>query len=275
MISVKVCGPSSTKSKNQAGYAILAMTFVAATIIAMMLVVANQSFNSSAASRSKVKEQLAALDVMKDLAVMIRRSYDMAQTNNGICPAGSYVAHSPELRDSAGVAVPLCFPIGIDSCLAHPMDPDPPLKEQWVDTTTNPVLCFEFAAPRGQRVNISFRVNPETSKTAWLEFRKSWLQEAEEVIASAGRIVASANPIPKAQAQELADREPWYPREAVIAVGGLALSSDNPPPHASRTCTDDDTLCITYSACLRMSGCRGSAEARPLEEFVQTVGLER
>lgn len=263
------------RKSPQSGFGILALTLVAAVIIGGMIFVANESFKGSAASRSRVKEQVAALDVMKDLAILLRRSYDVARAHNEVCPPALFITHSPVLVGSDGQPVPLCFPRGIESCVSHPMDPNPAAKDQWNLSTPNPVLCFHGSPSNFQRINISFRVNPATTTTVWNEFRQKWMEKLGD---GAEKFVQQLDPLPRAEAQaELGDLKVWYPKMAVLNAAGLAMQSNAASPHNVRSCASPSTLCISYSVCLRMEGCRGTsnAAARPLEEFLQTVALDR
>lgn len=277
----------------------MVMTFVAAIVIALMIFTANEAFKASAMARGHTKEQLAALSLFKDIGVLIRRAYDVAEAHHlnkaaaPNCPA-NYVQVALKRDPIASPATYvngfayLCFPKDTESdgsdsgsCVLHPLDSKQ--MENVVDKyslKSHPRICFTgFPTNNRQMIHLAFGLDPRQGKDYWTAQYKKWGVEEDSFNRQVARIGRHLDLLPQARAQNDTNA-PWFPPVADLNTAAMGFKVSAEPVVApstrsfsNRECSDKNTLCVTYSVCLRINGC-GLASDVNNESFVQTVGLD-
>lgn len=223
--------------RNAQGLATISMVLMGLAFIAVLIGAVNMSSNRYSEQQAKLQEEIAAMTVMKDVALMVRRAYDISVGRGAAgCPGPGTITYERTIN-----GVRYCFPRGANSCTRHPFE------TANLNAAPNlPMLCLDPSAPGNiKRVNVA----------AWDEAPahtedRPWVDRARERFAE---LMDRAKPslIERAYAQNAP--KPWYPD-----VGGT-LNYNTPPtfPAAVRalhahTC-GPGLPCVTLSVCLRLN----------------------
>lgn len=229
---------------NQKGLATISMVLMGLAFIAVLLGAVNLTSGRYSEQQAKLQEEIAAMTVMKDVALMVRRAYDISVGRGAAgCPAPGTVTYERTIN-----GVRYCFPRRVNSCTRHPFE------TANLDQAPNlPLLCLDPSTPGNiKRVRVGF--NEET----FIEGEpRSWYVRFREGF---GELLARAKPILLERARAQAAPKPWYPD-----VSGAASYTVQPTFPAgiralhAHTC-GPGVACVTLSVCLRLNRNCNAAE---------------